>query len=70
MTISVRTQKTRERFELKGNYIKTSRHAQNFLLNLVFGLSSELVHYSLVVSQHQSCILRYFKILVETFKSL
>ena len=67
VTILVRTQKTREKFELKGSYVKTSRHAQNFPLKLTFEVSSELVHYSLVLSWNQSCILRHFKILVETF---
>ena len=66
VTILVRTQKTREKFELKGSYVKTSRHAQNFPLKLTFEVSSELVHYSLVLSWNQSCILRCFKILVET----
>ena len=50
VTILMRTQKTHEKFELKGNYIKTSRHAQNFLLNSAFELSSELNHYPLVAS--------------------
>ena len=67
VTISVRTQKTREKFELKGSYVKTSRHAQNFPLKLTFELNSELVHYSPVLSWNQSCTLRHFKILVETF---
>ena len=68
VTILVRTQKTREKFELKGSYVKTSRHAQNFPLKLTFELSSELVHYSLVLNWNQSwCTLRHFKILVETF---
>ena len=67
VTILVRTQKTREKFELKGSYVKTSRHAQNFPLKLTFEVSSELVHYSLVLSWNQSCTLRHFKILVETF---
>ena len=67
VTILVRTQKMRERFELKGSYVKTSRHAQNFPLKLTFELNSELVHYSLVLSWNQSCTLRHFKILVETF---